>query len=160
MVRIGELKASASSGDVLVALGLGSCVGVALVDRGRSVAGLAHVMLPEAPQNASGALRLRCADAAVPALLEEVLELSARRHHAEAALVGGAQMFSGQETVAVGARNDAATRAALQQKRLRVSAEATGGGTGRTVRVEVGGDVLYREAGGELVRLLPQGAGK
>jgi chemotaxis protein CheD len=157
MVRIGELAASANPGDVLVALGLGSCVGVALVDRGRRVAGLAHVMLPESPKSGP---QLRCADAAVPALVERVLELGARRSQLEVALVGGAQMFAGQDTVTVGARNGVATRAALDAARLRIHAEAIGGGKGRTMRVTVGGDVEYREAGGELQHLLPAtGAG-
>ena len=46
MVRMGELAASAVAGDVLVSLGLGSCIGLALVDRRLGVAGLAHVVLP------------------------------------------------------------------------------------------------------------------
>ena len=32
--------------DVLVSLGLGSCIGLALIDRRRAIAGLAHVVLP------------------------------------------------------------------------------------------------------------------
>ena len=47
MVRMGELAASAVAGDVLVSLGLGSCIGLALLDRRLGVAGLAHVVLPE-----------------------------------------------------------------------------------------------------------------
>ena len=47
MVRMGELAASAVAGDVLVSLGLGSCIGLALVDRRHGVAGLAHVVLPD-----------------------------------------------------------------------------------------------------------------
>ena len=152
MVRIGELHASANVGDVLVALGLGSCVGVALADRARGIAGLAHVMLPGSPKSGP---QLRCADAAVPALLERVLGLGARRSALEVALVGGAQMFAGQDKVTIGARNGAATRAALDAARLRIHAEAIGGGKGRTMRVTAGGDVEYREAGGTLERLLP-----
>jgi chemotaxis protein CheD len=154
MVRIGEVQASANPGDVLVALGLGSCVGVALVDRVRGVAGLAHVMLPESPKSGP---QLRCADAAVPALLERVLELGARRSQLEVALVGGAQMFAGQDSITVGSRNGVATRAALDKARLRVHAEAIGGGKGRTMRVAVGGHVEFREAGGELKQILPKG---
>ena len=33
MVRMGELAFSACAGDVLVSLGLGSCIGLALLDR-------------------------------------------------------------------------------------------------------------------------------
>ena len=44
MVRMGEYASSARAGDVLVSLGLGSCIGLALLDRRATVAGLAHVM--------------------------------------------------------------------------------------------------------------------
>lgn len=153
MVRIGEVQASADPGDVLLALGLGSCIGVALVDRGAGVAGVAHVMLP---QSRAGAEDTRGADRAIPALLERVLALGARRHRLEVALVGGAQMFAGEHSLGVGPRNDAAAREALRRERLSVKAEATGGSNGRTLRVEVGGDVTWREAGGEMAPLLTQ----
>ena len=52
MVRMGELAASAVAGDVLVSLGLGSCIGLALLDRRVGVAGLAHVVLPSSGGNA------------------------------------------------------------------------------------------------------------
>ena len=47
MVRMGELAVSSAAGDVLVSLGLGSCIGLALVDRKMGIAGLAHVVLPD-----------------------------------------------------------------------------------------------------------------
>ena len=53
MVRMGEIAASRAAGEVLVAIGLGSCIGLVLVDSGTSVAGLAHVMLPESSGDAS-----------------------------------------------------------------------------------------------------------
>ena len=46
MIRMGELATSTDRGAVLAAIGLGSCVGLALIDRGAGVAGLAHIMLP------------------------------------------------------------------------------------------------------------------
>ena len=47
-VRMGEIAVSAKPGEVLLSLGLGSCIGLALVDQRRGIAGLAHIMLPEA----------------------------------------------------------------------------------------------------------------
>ncbi len=44
---MGELAVSSTVGDELVAIGLGSCIGLAMVDREAGVAGLAHVVLPE-----------------------------------------------------------------------------------------------------------------
>lgn len=49
MVRMGEHAISSKGGAALVSIGLGSCIGLALLDRSRGVFGLAHVMLPAAP---------------------------------------------------------------------------------------------------------------
>ena len=150
VIRMGELAAAAGAGDVLTTVGLGSCVGLALLDRSSGIAGLAHVVLPAAPVgDADGRDRNpgKFADTAVPALLDAVLGLGARRRHLEASLVGGAQMFSfgGLE---IGSRNVAAVRAALASQRVPVRAALTGGSTGRTMRVQPeGGVVTVREAG-------------
>ena len=162
MVRMGDYASSAGASDVLVTIGLGSCIGVALIDHARGVAGLAHVMLPasgKGPEAQPG----KFADLAVPLLLDQVLVLGARRIRLEAVLVGGAQMFAfGGGSMDVGARNEAGVRAALEAARLPVRAAATGGGKGRTVRVHVGsGAVTVKEAGGaELDLLSPALAGR
>jgi chemotaxis protein CheD len=154
IVRMGEWAVSADPDANLVTIGLGSCIGLVLVDRIRQVAGLAHVMLPGArPGQADGmpaSARGKYGDLAVDALLDAVLEAGARRIGLEAALVGGAHMFGfGAKQLDVGARNEAAVRAGLEAVRLPVKAAATGGSNGRTVRVHVGhGRVLVRAAKG------------
>ncbi|HKG40201.1 MAG TPA: chemotaxis protein CheD [Conexibacter sp.] len=154
VVRMGELAVSAAAEDELVSMGLGSCVGVALVDRERGIAGLAHVMLPEA--NAAYSAPAKFADRAVPALLASTERLGARRERTVAVLAGGAQMFAGNGRTAgvagldLGARNEAAVRTALAEAGIPVRAAATGGDRGRTVRVCVGdARVTVKEAGGE-----------
>jgi len=156
VVRMGELAVSAAPEEELVSMGLGSCVAVALVDRERAFAGLAHVMLPEA--NAAYSAPAKFADRAVPALLACVERLGARRERMLAALVGGAQMFAGAKPgiagLDLGARNEAAVRAALADAGVPVCAAATGGDRGRTVRVRVGeARVSVKEAGGVEVAL-------
>jgi chemotaxis protein CheD len=155
MVRMGEYAFSASAGDVLVSLGLGSCVGVALVDRRAAVAGLAHVVLPAADgrDDAAG----KYADTAVPALLEAVVALGARRTRVDAVLVGGASMFSfGGAGLDIGQRNDAAVREELARLRIPVAAAETGGSRGRTVRVDVeAGVVTAKAAGDTAIELYP-----
>jgi chemotaxis protein CheD len=146
MVRMGELATSATPGEVLVTIGLGSCVGVALVDARRPIVGLAHVMLPAG--DADGPVA-KFADSGVPRLAEAVRELGAAR--LEAVLVGGAQMFSfsGENGGNIGARNEAAVRDELARLSIPVRAAATGGRRGRTVRVHVeGARVTVREVAG------------
>jgi chemotaxis protein CheD len=160
MVRMGELAASADAGRVLASIGLGSCIGLALVDRRTGIAGLAHIMLP-ADTGAPGQPG-KFADTGVPALIERVCAKGAVRARLEAVLVGGAQMLgaSGQR-LDVGARNEAATRDALARAGVRVVAAETGGTQGRTVRVRVGaGEVTVKEAGGAMTRLWPAALAK
>jgi chemotaxis protein CheD len=156
VVRMGELAVSASPTDELVSMGLGSCVGVALVDRDRSAAGLAHVMLPAA--NSAYSAPAKFADRAVPTLLACIERLGVQRERMVAVLAGGAQMFTGAKTgvagLDLGARNEAAVRNALAEVGIPVRAAATGGDRGRTVRVRVGeARVSVKEAGGVEVPL-------
>ncbi|MEA2444013.1 MAG: chemotaxis protein CheD [Thermoleophilales bacterium] len=149
MVRMGELAVSRTPGDVLVSIGLGSCIGLCLIDRRRHAVGLAHVMLPS---GGPGEMPGKFAPSAVPALVEELAKLGAVPRALEAVLVGGAQMFSfgngGAGKLDVGARNEQAAREALAAARIPVIAEATGGSTGRTVRVAVDAPrVVVKEAG-------------
>jgi chemotaxis protein CheD len=149
MVRMGELAASAVAGDVLVSLGLGSCIGLALLDRRHGVGGLAHVVLPASGAGAP-ARSWKFADFAVPELIERMVALGARKPMLEAALVGGASMFTvSKSTLEVGQRNEAAVRDQLAAHRINVIACETGGDRGRTIRVHVGANrVTVREAGG------------
>jgi chemotaxis protein CheD len=156
MVRMGELAASRTAGDVLVAIGLGSCIGLALLDRARGAVGLAHVVLPASTSTDGGPTRFKFADHAVPALYERVIGLGARKSELQAVLVGGAQMFALTGSLnEIGSRNEQATLAELATLGVPVVAKVTAGSTGRTMRVHVEGPrVLCKEAGGKEVELL------
>lgn len=159
-VRIGELAATRDPESVLVSVGLGSCIGLAMIDRARGVAGLAHVMLPQSkPGQQDSPLRGRYADLAVPALLQEVVALGGRASALEVGIAGGAQMFGGSSSIEVGRRNEEAVRAALADVNLTVTAAQTAGDKGRTVRVHVNGGLMtVREVGGTETALLGGGS--
>jgi len=147
-VRMGEMAASADPAVVLVSIGLGSCIGLALIDAAAGVAGLAHIMLP-GPGDIERRAASTFADTGVPALVAEVKSLGARR--LSAVIVGGAQMFGsgGAGRMQVGARNEEAVRAALRAINVPLVAHETGGGGGRTIRVYLAeARVTSRVAGG------------
>jgi chemotaxis protein CheD len=154
VVRMGEIAVSSSPGEMLVSIGLGSCIGLALVDQRRGIAGLAHVMLSEAPgpHGEPG----KFADLAVPALIARMVALGGSRHTLSAILVGGAQMFSLNDrgSLHVGVRNEAAVRGMLAAERIPVVAAATRGSKGRTIRVWPGGAVVAKAAGEPEMELL------
>ncbi len=160
MVRMGAVSVSSDDRETLVSIGLGSCIGVALVDRDRGVAGLAHVMLPSSREGAGSDGEGKFADLAVPLLLDRVARKGARKAALTAVLVGGAQMFAanGGSTLDIGGRNERAVLDSLATAGVRVAASATRGSTGRTIRVYVGsGRVTVREAGGAETDLLTGG---
>jgi chemotaxis protein CheD len=151
---MGEMAASADPAAVLVSIGLGSCIGLALVDAAAGVAGLAHIMLP-GPGDVGRRSASTFADTGVPALVAEVRSLGARR--LSAVIVGGAQMFGagGAGKMQVGARNEDAVRAALRSINVPLVASETGGGSGRTIRVYLADAlVTARIAGGTEIALL------
>jgi len=156
-VRMGEIEVSRRTGDELVARGLGSCIGLALIDRSSGVAGMAHIVLPES--NGSDPERGKFADLAVPALLAQMQRAGAVTRRLEAVMCGGARMFALGE-MDIGARNAAAVKAGLTRAGLTVRAADTGGSRGRTMRLTVGEfSVTVKEAGGQPVTLFDGGAG-
>lgn len=152
-VRMGDIGVSAVAGEVLVAVGLGSCIGLALVCRRGRGCGLAHVVLPDSGGRDSER-PAKFADRAVPALLAALAAYGVRPHSLDAVLVGGAQMFAASVGMEIGARNEAAVRDALAAAGIPVTAAATAGNIGRSVRVHVAtGTITVREAGSQEVDL-------
>jgi len=128
---------AADRGDaVLVTLGLGSCVAVAIHDAGTGIGGLAHLLLPSLSFSADREKPAKFPETGVPFLVERVRELGAATGRLRARLVGGAAMFANFQTPGVssiGERNVLATRDALGRAGVPVVGEDTGGDHGRSV---------------------------
>jgi chemotaxis protein CheD len=152
---MGEIAVSRDPAEELVALGLGSCIGLTILDRGAGVAGLAHVVLPESQPGAGPAGKF--ADLAIPELIRLLHSVGAVDRRFETVLVGGARMFEMSGGLDIGARNEAAVRAALSHYRISVRAAETGGNMGRTVRVFVGAGIVTCRSGGTSAVTLLQG---
>jgi chemotaxis protein CheD len=162
MVRMGELSVSRTPGHVLASIGLGSCIGLVLIEPSRSLVGLAHIVLPSS-EGDPNALVGKFADRAIPALIEQMTSLGAQRPRLRVVLVGGAQMFAlkSASTLDVGRRNEEAAREALMSAGLTVCAAATGGNKGRTVRAYVDtGVVTVKEPGTPEVELFSNSNGR
>jgi chemotaxis protein CheD len=148
---MGEIEVSRRAGDELVARGLGSCIGLALIDGASGVAGMAHVVRPES----SGADPDpgKFADLAVPALITQMQKAGAVLRRFDAVIAGGARMFDLGE-MDIGARNAAAVKDGLVRSGVTIRAAETGGNRGRTLRLTVGEFVVtVKEAGGQPVML-------
>jgi chemotaxis protein CheD len=133
---------TALPGDKLQALGLGSCVGVLIYDRQTRSAGMVHVMLPNSEVGRGNIGQPgKFADTGVPLLLDMVQQAGALKSRLVVKIAGGAEMFnfagSDAPRLAIGQRNIAAVKQHLSTLGLRISAEDTGGNTGRTFEFDV-----------------------
>ncbi|MCC7492490.1 MAG: chemotaxis protein CheD [Fimbriimonadaceae bacterium] len=153
-VGLAECRASDSPHDQLMAIGLGSCVAVAVYDPSTGVGGLAHVMLPAG--QASDDKPAKFATSAIPALLAQVGELGADPAELLCGIFGGATLLStGQSTLLqIGDRNVTAVVAALEKAGLSPLIREVGGTKGRTIGLAVGsGEVTIKILGQEDRRL-------
>lgn len=145
-VRIAAIAVARGTGR-LIAVGLGSCVAVALYDRARRIGGLAHILLPDPSAARDATNPARFASAAVPLLVETMREAGARAP-LEAKLAGGAALFGtmlGSAAGFMGDRNVVAARTALADAGIAIIAADTGGTSGRSITFDVStGDLMVR----------------
>lgn len=123
---------------IITTLGLGSCVGIALYDPEMKIAGLAHVMLPSSLQTKNNSNLAKFADTAIKMLIGDMCRLGANKAYIVAKLAGGAQMFSfndASEIMRIGLRNVLSAKEFLEQMKIPVIAEDTGGNYGRTIEL-------------------------
>jgi len=136
VVRVSELVVTEAPA-TLVAIALGSCVGIALHDPVVKIGGLAHVLLPSQAMSRIKEERPgRFPQTAVPVLLDRMVARGARVPSIVARLVGGASMFGSLTppgTIQMGDRNVLASREVLHRHGIRLVAEAVGGDFGRTI---------------------------
>lgn len=139
-VGIGQLAVSKDPREVLVAYGLGSCIGVTVWDSQAKVGGLVHVLLPDSegrrPENKEPA---RFADTGIDALIREVTQAGAVPRRLTVKIAGGAAVLgpANAEKFKIGERNAEAIRERLKHHGLSPAAAETGGVKGRTLEIHM-----------------------
>lgn len=121
---------------VLITLGLGSCVAIALYDEQARAGGLAHVLLPSQTLSGDRTRPAKFPETAVPFLVDRAVECGASARRLRARIVGGASMFAaaGPPGVAgIGGRNVQAVTEMLGRAGIPLVAHDTGGDHGRSV---------------------------
>ena len=141
-VGLGEQAISRNSQDTLVAYGLGSCVGVVMMDPLSRISGLLHAVLPRAADGLEHgrSVASKYVDTGIENLIAFLVKEGADKSRLSVRIIGGANMLmtSGlTKTFDIGTRNIEAARMTLNRLRMPIAAESVGGHTGRTVRVYV-----------------------
>ena len=141
LIRVGMADYKVGSAPAtIISYGLGSCIGISIYDPQTKIGGLLHIMLPDSTQSRPSENPAKFADTGIPLMLADILQLGASRSRLVAKLAGGAQMFAfanATDIMRVGARNAAAAKKILQDLRIQVLAEDTGGTYGRTVQIDL-----------------------
>jgi len=132
-VKMAEFAIS-SAPDVLITIGLGSCVGIALYDKRSKIGGLLHIMLPTNKKDLKPA---KYADTGIPHMIEEMEKKGAKKRRMVAKIAGGAQMFSmggDNSGLKVGERNVIKVKDILKEKNIDIIGEDVGKNYGRTMK--------------------------
>lgn len=139
LVHVAEYKVGVA-GEILLTIGLGSCVAVMLHDPVARVGGLAHILLPSPALSRRDQSPGKFPQTAIPLLLQDMVAHGARAPRISARIAGGASMFTNLQpagTIQMGERNLVAVRAALTHHSVPLVGSAVGGDFGRTVRLFV-----------------------
>ena len=138
VIGISDMNVIKGDGSIIT-YALGSCVGVAMYDSVRKIAGLAHILMPSSQDIRDPNINvMKYADTAVPELLRRMERAGASSFNIVAKLAGGAQMFNisgASSQFNIGERNVAMAREMLQKLRIRIAAQDTGENYGRTVEL-------------------------
>lgn len=149
MIKVGmaDLKVCKAP-DSVTTLGLGSCIGIAIVDPQTKIGGLAHIMLPDSSAIKNNTNVAKFADTGIEELVKQMAAAGANKSRMVAKIAGGAQMFAAttkNDLMRVGERNAAASKEKLKQLGIKLLAEDTGENYGRTVE-------FYPETGDFLIK--------
>ncbi len=140
---LGEQAISRDPQDVLVAYGLGSCLGISIIDPVTRITGLIHAVLPEKMNGLGETDSAACykyVDQGIENLLAAMTKEGANKNRLVVRMVGGANMLIATgltSTFDIGTRNIEKAHATFQRLNIKIAAEEVGGHTGRTVRVYV-----------------------
>jgi chemotaxis protein CheD len=146
VVNLASIVAQKGSARLLCP-GLGSCIAICALDPATDVGGVAHLMLPKAPDNVTEATAAKFIDSGFSAFLARLDDLGAKRESLVFSAVGGAQLFSfGVHNQSdLGLRNAEAVQQFASQNGLKLVTLDTGGTSGRSLVFTLdSGDVLVR----------------
>lgn len=130
---------------ILMAIGLGSCVGVGMYDPVEKVGGMVHILLPDSKVGKPTDLPGKFADKGVPHLLDMMIESGAKKERLIVKIAGGASMFKASRSpiMDIGSRNVAAVKKVLKELGLSLHGEAVGGNEGKTFILDVATGKFY-----------------
>ena len=152
-VGLAEFAMSRNPEEVLVAYGLGSCVGVVMTDPVSRLCGLLHAVLPRVGDGIGEVNPHKYVDSGIEKMLGALKKAGADPTRLIVRIVGGSNMVilpDSTHPFEIGTRNIAAAQSTLGRLNMPIAAAEVGGRIGRTVRVYVADTrVTVRVIGGK-----------
>ncbi|MEM7180157.1 MAG: chemotaxis protein CheD [Spirochaetota bacterium] len=154
IINIGIAEIKLGKSPYVLRTTLGSCLGVVLYQPDRKVGGIAHIMLAK---DSLGRDKLKnpgkYAETALPKLLEMMAAEGCQLGSYSARIFGGASMFknlSSSFLQHIGEDNIQYVKQFLQEKKIPILVDDTGGHEGRTISLYLeDGRILLKKAGME-----------
>lgn len=120
---------------------LGSCIGVAMYNREKSIGALCHAVQPECRKKTGTCEacreRSRYVVCAIPWMVKQFERCSIPHHHIEVKVFGGADMFEatrhGEHCTTIGKMNITAAFKMISREHLRLISYDVGGNCGRKI---------------------------
>ncbi|HIP58271.1 MAG TPA: chemotaxis protein CheD [Archaeoglobus profundus] len=145
VVKVGEYRVVKGEEYVLISLGLGSCVCLAMYDAINKIGGLAHILLPNSNGREESA---KYADQAVKLMVRDMKKLGAKNIVAK--IVGGSEILPILD-IKIGERNVKIVKEQLKMYNIKLIAEDVGGSVGRSVFFYIkDGRMLIKYSRGEI----------
>jgi len=117
MIGIGEFHVGT---EPMMAIGLGSCIGLTIYDKDRHIGAMVHIMLPDSSGRTDRPGKY--ADTAIPLLLTKLSDAGCRKASLVAKMAGGACMFEYfGNNLNIGERNAQRVRAVLAENHIKLA---------------------------------------
>lgn len=138
-IGVGDVSVTATPGEILKTMALGSCVAVLAIGKVKPAVGLLHLQLPESTLNKNLASQKPAmfADTGIPLLIQQMNHLGVPNRDMIIKITGGASIMDPNNTFNIGKRNILAARKILWGLRLWPASEDVGGEISRTVTVSM-----------------------
>ncbi|MBU0503789.1 MAG: chemotaxis protein CheD [Candidatus Omnitrophota bacterium] len=132
----------------LVTRGLGSCLGITIYDSTKKIGGMVHAMLPDIEKAKIKTNTSRFVNSAIKKMVVDLEKKGCLRARLAAKVFGGAHMFSfiaSEGALNVGQKNIEMAELLLNDMKIEIAAQETGGTFGRTIELNLeDGKVLIK----------------
>jgi chemotaxis protein CheD len=146
-VQTGQVKAGRGK-VILQSKAIGSCVAIVAYDATIHIGAMAHIMLPGRAPEKKASEKTKYAADAIDAIVSKMSKLGSKIDDIEVALVGGGNILHRPDDTICGSNVESALQL-LEEKHLKVAAQAVGGTVRRSIFLDVErGIVSYTEGDG------------